>query len=90
MASYFYSHIFNEYLEMNFKLPGTRKIGKDPGFLKRISQFSGNMTAEMKDKQIYCKGYVYQCSRIAEKHAYWIVESIIGRSAMPEQLPVTQ
>ncbi len=42
---------------MNFKLPGTRKIGEDPGFLKHISPFSGNKTAEIKDKQMYLEGY---------------------------------
>ncbi len=30
------------------------------------------MTAEIKDKQMYLEGYVYQRSRITEKHAYWV------------------
>ncbi len=89
-ASYIYLHIFGEFLEMNFKLPGTRKIGEDPGSLKPISHFSGNMTAEIEDKQMYLEGYAYQHSRIVEKYAYWLYGKYYQKECMPEQLPVTQ
>ncbi len=33
---------------------------------------SGNTTAEIKNKQMYLEGYMYQSWRIAEKRAYWV------------------
>ncbi len=33
---------------------------------------SGNMTAEIKETYMYLEGYVYQRSRVAEKHAYYV------------------
>ncbi len=40
---------------------------------------SGNMTAEIKDKQIYFEGYMYERSRIAEKHVYWVCRKYYGK-----------
>ncbi len=37
-----------------------------------MSRCSGNMIAEIKNKQMFLEGYMYQRSHMAEKRAYWV------------------